>query len=221
MSKARKPFWHIDEALERWELTERDLAAFVIADELTLSTVVAGVHVQFGSYEQVGPGELTRVPEGHRYVIGTIDIERDDAWRVLREDAAVIRMAKAERGSYMQICADNGEWLTVRRADLVVCRAEMERFERIQGIAHRPEAAAQRGAPPRFDWDRFWVEVCRVVHEDGLPRTQSALITRMSEWFDRNEPSSPDESTIKKKLRPLWHTIRTADSTTAVLEVHQ
>ena len=129
-------------------------------------------------------------------------------------------MPKADPGSYLQVSKPDGEGHTVQRDDLVIRRAELERFEHAQGITQRPEPAAQRGAPVRFDWDRFWIEVCRVVHEDGLPRTQSELISRMSAWFDRNEPSSPDESTIKKKLKPLWHTIRIADGAQTMLEAH-
>ncbi len=70
----------------------------------------------------------------------------------------------------------------------------------------------RRGAPPRFDWDSFWIEVCRIVHEDGIPITQSELVRRMNQWFDSQERGSPDESTIKKKLKPLWHTLRPAES---------
>ena len=53
MSKLRKPFYHIDELLARWEMTERDITAFVLADELTLSATVAGIRIQYGSFEDM------------------------------------------------------------------------------------------------------------------------------------------------------------------------
>jgi hypothetical protein len=209
MSKLRKPFYHLDEALTRWDMTERDVTAFVLSDELTLSATVAGLRILFGSLEDMADGEYFRIPEGYRYVIGTVDLARDDAWRVLREGSWTIASLKATPGTYQDISDDaiDNRHL-VQRDDLVICRAEIECFEVAQGIALEPDAPMRRGAPTRFDWDGFWIELCRIIHEEGVPDTQSELVERMGEWFSTNRKSSPDESTIKKKIKPLWQHIR-------------
>jgi hypothetical protein len=99
----------------------------------------------------------------------------------------------------------------VHRDDLVICRAEVERFEQAQGLLIEADAPIRRGAPSRFDWDGFWVEVCRIIHDDGLPSTQNELVGRMTEWFELRRNASPDESTIKKKLKPLWRQLTKSD----------
>jgi hypothetical protein len=212
MSKARKPFYHLDELLVRWNMTERDVTTFVVANELTLSAMVPGVRICHGSVEEVEGGRLNHIPEGYRYLVGTIDLRLEEAWRVLRDQSADVAYLKAAEGEYEEISDWNGyRTLAVEYGDLVVTRIEMERFEKAQGMTFAEDAAPRRGAPPKFDWDSFWVEVCRVVHEDGLPRTQTELVGRMAAWFDVHDRSSPDESTIKKKLKPLWHAIRVAE----------
>jgi hypothetical protein len=205
MSTLRKPYYHVDEALMRWDITERDIIAFVLADELTVSATVARLRVRYGSIEKVADGEFVRIPEGQRHLIGTVDLHRDDAWHILRKGSQSVRSLKAPPGTFQEI--DDDEHV-IHRDDLVICRAEMERFEKELGLAPAPEKQGRRGAPPRFDWDSFWIEVCRIVHEDGIPLTQSELVRRMNEWFDSRNRASPDESTVKKKLKPLWHTLR-------------
>lgn len=211
MRKVRKPFWHIDEALMRWNVTERDLAAFVLADELTLSATVAGLQVSVGKMEDLGDGERTRMPAIYRRITGTIDLEADDAWRILREGSLEIFAPRAAPDTHVEICDLQDAGHPVTRDDLVICRAELERFERELGFTQEELIPPHRGAPPRFDWDSFWIEVCRLLYEEGVPRTQGEFVRQMAAWFETNEKSSPDESTIKKKLKPLWQAIRPAD----------
>ena len=48
------------------------------------------------------------------------------------------------------------------------------------------------------------------IHENGVPRNQSALIALVQSWFVENSPSgeAPDESTIRKRLASLWKKLR-------------
>ena len=47
-------------------------------------------------------------------------------------------------------------------------------------------------------------------HQNGVPATQSALIALVQEWFVQNSRKGevPDESTIRKRLAPLWRKLR-------------
>ncbi len=212
MSKLRKPFYHLDEVIARWEMSERDMTAFVLSDELTLSTTVAGLRIEHGVIEDVDGRIWHRIPEGIQFVIGTVELERDDAWRILREGAWAITSLKAPHGRYRTIeDANCDNTHLVQREDLVICRAEIERFEQELGLSSQSDMQIRRGAPPRFDWDGFWVEVCRIVHNDGLPETQNELVGRMAEWFEVHRKTAPDESTIKKKLRPLWQELNRSE----------
>ena len=185
MSRLRKPFFHLDEVLARWDMTERDVTAFVLSDELTLSATVAGLRIQYGYLEDAGDGEDCHIPEGHRYVIGTVDLARDDAWHVLREGTWTITSLKAPLGTYQHIrddAIDNRH--LVHRDDLVICRAEIERFEAEQQIAPEPDTSMRRGAPTRYDWDGFWIELCRIIHDEGVPNTQSRVGSRRGPGFE-------------------------------------
>ena len=86
----------------------------------------------------------------------------------------------------------------------------LRRRRRYQLVCY-PAGLPDALAAERAFRDSFWIEVCRIVHEDGIPRTQSELVNRMNEWFDDQDRGSPDTSTIKKKLKPLWHTLRPAE----------
>ncbi|HLH12974.1 MAG TPA: hypothetical protein VKV77_14010 [Methylovirgula sp.] len=99
---------------------------------------------------------------------------------------------------------------------MLVRRGEVERFERQYGFfngLHVPEsdgaAAARRrggpGVPPRHDWDAFYAALARRIHEYGVPATQAELVREMVAWFEaRDAEHAPDESTIRKKITPVW-----------------
>lgn len=219
MSRLRKPFYYLDEVMTRWQMSERDITAFVLSDELTLSATVAGLRIEYGAIDEIGDDRCFRIPEGTRFTIGTVEIARDDAWRILREGSWGITSLKAEPGRYQNI--DGLNWENrhlVQREDLVICRAEIERFERAQDLVQQPDIPLRRGAPSRFDWDGFWVEVCRIIHNDGLPNTQNELVGRMAEWFEVRRNAAPDESTIKKKLKPLWQELMRLEERTPLVK---
>lgn len=86
-------------------------------------------------------------------------------------------------------------------------RAERDRFEAVHGLA-RPRVngeytsarATSPGAPPRHDWDAFWIEVCQHINDRGRHATQVEMVRRMLDWFAENSATIPDESTVKKKV---------------------
>ena len=41
MPNLRKPFYHVDEVLERWSISERDLMSFMLSGALTVSATVS------------------------------------------------------------------------------------------------------------------------------------------------------------------------------------
>jgi len=47
---------------------------------------------------------------------------------------------------------------------------------------------------------------------EGVPATQVEFVSRMSDWFSAQGQTCPDDSTIKKKLKPLWQRLRQEDT---------
>ena len=57
---------------------------------------------------------------------------------------------------------------------------------------------------------RQYVTMIQRIHEHGLPATQAELIGELQEWFGNVAENSdvPDESTIRRRLRPFWRALR-------------
>ncbi len=88
MPNLRKPFYHIDEVLERWSMSERDIMSFVLAGSLTVSATVAGLRVTCGICRPSAAGVTDRIASSHRYVIGIVHCR------------AVTRGASCDRASF-------------------------------------------------------------------------------------------------------------------------
>ena len=73
------------------------------------------------------------------------------------------------------------------------------------------KAAAQRrgGRPAQYDWDAFWAEVCRRVHQDGLPETQAEFVDKMLDWFSDRGKEAIDRRTIEKKISKVFAILST------------
>ena len=210
----RKPHYGIEEACRRWEISDADLAGFVIEREITLAVVVASLPVDVGTIEDVDGEDWYRIPAGRRHLTGALDLLSLDAWRILTVGSHTIRSFDAEGDDYIDI-ADHGDEtgvLVVTREQLIVRHAELVRFEAAQDEIAAPVNIAAfpltpqptaRGAPPKYDWDEFYCELAVSMQIDGVPESQAAIVRRMVEWFaTRNQ--YPDQSTIKKKVALLW-----------------
>ncbi len=72
----------------------------------------------------------------------------------------------------------------------------------------RPAAQRRRGRPVQYEWDAFWVEVCRRTRGDGLPETQAELVDNMLDWFLDRGREAIDPRTIEKKISKLFAELR-------------
>lgn len=204
-----KPFLRLDEVCTRWAVTPRDIADYALAGAITLSVPVVQLRVAIGCYEEIDDDNWQRLPEGYRVLTGTADLFREDVWAIFKEGDQPVSRFAVGGNDYMEVATSNGDnTITVKADELVIRSEEVTRFEQSrtpeENTSPGPERGAMRGAPPRFDWDAFWVEVCRRIHDDGLPATQGALVRDMLDWFSANGAAVPDTSTVKKKLAPLW-----------------
>jgi hypothetical protein len=157
---------------------------------------------------------------------GLADVEAPHVLPLFRRDGApsatvAIRRVKAGENEFRWI-AEPAEGVIITAPDVLVRRAEVERFERQYGFfngLHVPEngaaVAARRrggpGVPPRHDWDAFYAALTRRIHEQGVPRTQAELVREMLAWFEaRDLEHAPDESTIRRKITPIWRELSRA-----------
>ncbi|WP_373504643.1 hypothetical protein [Aestuariivirga sp.] len=193
-------------------MSERDMMAFVLAGSLTVSATVAGLRVTYGLCRPSAAGVTDRIATSHSYIIELVPIQRSDAWRVFKqgEFAITTLLAQPEEFAMIDNAAGNNQHL-VQKVDLVIAHDELVRFEKanpaIMGTSTTGDTS-RRGAPSQFDWDDIWVELCAVIYLDGLPETQAELVQHIAGWLEGKGKRVPDDSTIKKKIRPLWQRLR-------------
>ena len=64
------------------------------------------------------------------------------------------------------------------------------------------------GRKPGYNWDEFMYEVVRRALLDGLPDTLAEAEKMMAEWCINHWGERPVDSTIRKKLSPLYGYLR-------------
>lgn len=64
------------------------------------------------------------------------------------------------------------------------------------------------GRPERLSWDEIWVEICGLIHDEGVPRTQAELISKIQKWYRVRFDDEPSDSTLKPKVRKLFERLQ-------------
>ena len=69
------------------------------------------------------------------------------------------------------------------------------------------------GANACYDWESMYAWLTWYLFEKGVPPSQPALIALVQDWFVQNSRTGevPDESTIRKRLTPLWRKLRSEE----------
>lgn len=223
MTKAlsRKPFYTLAEACERWGLSIGDVAAYVLEGEISLSFPVAALQVEVSEFDHDIDGRPFSIPLGRRRHVGTLELNRVDAFNALEHGGAmVVRFFSAE-GGVIEPLDESGERcaVPVDCAALVVRHAEFERFEARQvklppltAAAGSPDAAPRRGrgAPDKYDWEGVLSAMIVAVNDEGVPTTQAEMIDKMRDWFEQRlgSDNGPCDSSIKRRVIRFWDQIK-------------
>jgi hypothetical protein len=230
----RKPYYPVDELCDRWSLRQGDVAAYALEGELTLSLPVAAMLADVSDVDHDTEGRELLIPAGRRRVVGTIDLARVDAFRVLDRGQALVERFRSAGGEVLEPCHDDGARcaVAVQRESLVVRHAELERFAAVQGAASpvsttgsraMEEDRRGRGAPPRYDWEAFWCELLVLVNDEGVPATQAELVRRMQDWFATmvGPENLPCETSIKRRISRVWPRVKPmVGRPSALLPIH-
>ena len=204
---------------DRWHVKPAQIAAVALEGKLKLSIPVPGVFAEIGDYVEIDEDNWQRMPEERRRITGVFDLYPRDAWALIKDQTRPITdLARGANGFIDFEPEGHGAPYSAVADDILIRRDEVERFEAESAPAGRsglaePAARGGPGVPPKFDWDGFWIEVCRRIHDDGVPPTQAALVRDLLDWFDANGIAAPDQSTVKKKISRLWKVLRAAMGT--------
>ena len=156
-----------------------------------------------------------QVKLGDEFAVGLLVIHGTEVRPLFRPfgDAAkkvYVKQAHRPNTSTWLTITDPARGVRFTAADIMITAAEIERFEQAHDI-NRSRSGGP-GAPGRYDWDGFHIALMKRILDRGLPATQMALIVEMQEWFIANSThgSAPDESTIRQRIKVIWHTLKAA-----------
>ncbi len=195
MSLPPRAYFSIPEAAARWGCAPADIAGWSLAGRLEIVTGVAPVRC--GSSTLAG---VVAVPAADILPLFRRCGTGPSQWTVkrIREVAATDWL----------LITDPLEGVAVAAADVMIGGLEVARFEDEHDLLRRPHAGT--GPAGKYDWDAFYLAVIKQLHDHGLPETQNEFVGMMQDWFVRRSETgeAPDESTIRKRISPIWRSLR-------------
>lgn len=201
-----RPFHSLSDIANRWLVVPIDLVGWAAEGLLALSIAAPPVKTN-----------------ASKVLCDLVEIAGTDVLALFRSDGAKVESVNVRR------LRSHGEtewhWISEPEAgivisapDVLIMRTEVQRFEQAHGLGGSPPARGSKtdrrstgrrpagpGAPPRYDWDNFFVAITRRVYDQGLPSSQNELVREMLDWFQtRHDQSTPDESTVRRKVALVW-----------------
>jgi hypothetical protein len=129
-----KSYFHLTEIAERWSASIQDLACYTLDGLLEVAVMTIGTRVETGRFN-VNDRGVFRLPEGEKVLNGPQPVVSSDLWPVFRTGVGrIARFKPPETDGYIDLCEDV-EPMTVNLQDLLVTRAERDRFEIAHGLA--------------------------------------------------------------------------------------
>ena len=65
------------------------------------------------------------------------------------------------------------------------------------------------GRLTEYDWEEILIEIARINHFEGLPKTQAEIVRRIQLWYAKNHDGiEPGESVLKTRVSRFFKAIR-------------
>lgn len=195
MALPPRAFFTLHETASRWGCTIADIAGWAAVGKLDIVTgiplAVCGTQKVSG---KVFVSPMDMLPLFRRSGTGPTSI------KLLR--------VKPDPGADWIYVTEPADGVEVSIADLLIGGQDVLRFEDEYDLLRR--IGGGTGALSPYDWEGMYVAMIKRIHEHGLPATQAELIGELQDWFGNVAESGdvPDESTIRRRLRPFWRALR-------------
>jgi hypothetical protein len=195
MALPQRAFFTLHETATRWGCTIADISGWASEGKLD---IVTGIPLAI-----CGPDKVS----------GKITISPMDMLPLFRRNGTgptVINLqrVKPEHAEDWIYVTEPVGGVEVSISDLLISGQDVLRFEDEHDLLRRVGGGA--GAVSPYDWEGMYVAMIQRIHERGLPTTQTELIAEMQDWFAEVAENGevPDESTIRRRLRPFWRALR-------------
>ena len=215
-----KRYFRLAELAERWGVQMSDLACYILQGELEASVLTIALSAEIGRFEETPDGILA-VPEETITLIGPQPVIGSDLRAVLH--GGVRRLTRFKpRSADTYLTIEDSDALRISLSDVVVTRAERDRFEIANGLAFDEPPAQTRTvagfvqrsnyAEVIFNGDRFLfgmlqARVVRQLHEAAGTtdpwRTGKLLLV--------NAGSGSDRMVDLFKSKPTWRSLIASD----------
>ena len=190
MPLPEKEYFALDEIEERWGIQRRDTIYYAENGLLEIAVRVVGVVIETGISETEPNGRWFRLLEDHTSYSGLLTLRACDLAVLLRRGSMTVRCFRAGEQRYGDIAEPEGG-IEARTCDLVVTRAERDRFEHAHDLT---ETVQTNGFPARPVFsavecsdDGSWIKVCsREYLFSGL--LQKTAIRRL---YEASQDGSP------------------------------
>ena len=195
MALPPRAYFTLHETASRWGCTIADIAGWAAVGKLD---IVTGIPLAICGTEKVSGkvivSPMDMLPLFRRSGTGPTSI------KLLR--------IKPDQGADWTYVTEPADGVEVSIADLLISGQDLLRFEDEYDLLRR--IGGGTGALSPYDWEGMYVAMIKRIHEHGLPATQAELIGELQEWFGNVAESGevPDESTIRRRLRPFWRALR-------------
>jgi len=195
MALPPRAFFTLHETASRWGCTIADIAGWAAVGKLD---IVTGIPLAICGTDKVSGkvfvSPMDMLPLFRRSGTGPTSI------KLLR--------VKPDPGADWIYVTEPADGVEVSIADLLISGQDVLRFEDEYDLLRR--IGGGTGALSPYDWEGMYVAMIKRIHEHGLPATQAELIGELQEWFGNVAESGdvPDESTIRRRLRPFWRALR-------------
>lgn len=195
MALPPRAFFTLHETASRWGCMIADIAGWATEGKLD---IVTGIPLAICGTDKVS-GKITVSP-----------MDMLPLFRRGGTGPTVIKLLriKPEGGHDWAYVTEPVDGVEVSIADLMVTGQDVQRFEDDYDLLRR--IGGGTGSLSPYDWEGMYVAMIQRIHEHGLPATQAELIGELQEWFTTVAENGevPDESTIRRRLRPFWRALR-------------
>ena len=195
MALPPRAFFTLHETASRWGCMIADIAGWATEGKLD---IVTGIPLAICGTDKVS-GKITVSP-----------MDMLPLFRRGGTGPTVIKLLriKPEGGHDWAYVTEPADGIEVSIADLMVTGQDVQRFEDDYDLLRR--IGGGTGSLSPYDWEGMYVAMIQRIHEHGLPATQAELIGELQEWFANGAENGevPDESTIRRRLRPFWRVLR-------------
>ena len=150
---------------------------------------------------------------GAEPVAGLVQVNAADIMAMFRRYArsaksCVVRQILPEGSTVWRYITNPKQGLRLRQVDLLLTADAVLAFEEECDLLRRKggRKGGAGGSEPRYDWDGMFVEMVRIIHEQGMPQKQADFVSLIIDWFHNASETGdiPDESTIRKRVVPVW-----------------